>query len=136
MLTRILLCSALLAASCFADSNFITIAHVDDRPKTHVSKVWVASCLTLLAATSVDMASSWGRYEANPMLRSSDGRFGAKGVSMKLLFAGATLTPQYLLRHKQGSQKLFTIANFLQTGLYTGVAIRNYGVPRPPVATK
>lgn len=136
MLTRILLCSALLASSCFAESNFITIAHVEDKPKTHVSKLWVISCFTLIAATSADMASSWGRPEANSFLRSSDGRFGAKGVSMKMLIAGATLTPQLLMRNRPGTQRLFTIANFLQTGLYTGVAIRNYGVPDGPPAAK
>jgi hypothetical protein len=78
------------------------------------------------------MASSWGRYESNPLLRSSDGRFGAKGVSIKLLAAGVTLVPQICLRRHQHTQRLFTVINFAQAGLYTGAAIHNMGVPRRP----
>jgi len=83
------------------------------------------------------MASSWGRNEANPMLRSGDGRFGAKGASIKLAMAGAIIAPQlFVMKRAPGSQRLFTIANFLQAGLYTGVAIRNYGVHDSPAALK
>jgi len=125
-----LACFALLSVTCFAQSRHITIAHVEDTPPRHTSRLWVASCVALVAATSADMASSWGRNEANPILRSADGRFGARGVSIKLAMAGAMIAPQFfVMKRAPGSQRLFTIANFLQAGLYTGVAIRNYGVP-------
>jgi hypothetical protein len=136
MLLR-LACLTVLSAACFAQSHAITIAHVEDIPRRHTSRLWAASCMALIAATSVDMASSWGRNEANPMLRSGDGRFGAKGASIKLAMAGAMIAPQFLvMRRAPASQRLFTIANFLQAGLYTGVAIRNYGVPDAPAQEK
>jgi hypothetical protein len=132
MLLR-LTCLAALAVSCFAQLRSITIAHVDDMPRRHTSRLWTASCLALIAATSADMASSWGRNEANAMLRSGDGRFGPKGMSIKLAMAGGMIAPQYfVMKRAPGSQRLFTIANFLQAGLYTGVAVRNYRVQDGP----
>ena len=132
-----LACFTMLSVTCFAQSRHITIAHVDDAPRRHTSRLWVASCMALLAATSADMASSWGRNEANPMLRSGDGRFGARGASIKLAMAGAMIAPQFfVMRRAHGSQRLFTIANFVQAGLYTGVAVRNYGVQDSPPALK
>src|SRR5690348_2401299 len=123
---RRLACFVVLAVTCFAEPRPITIAHVEDAPRRHTSRLWVASCMALIAATSADMASSWGRNEANPMLRSGDGRFGARGASIKLAMAGAMIAPQFfVMRRAPGSQRLFTIANFAQAGLYTGVAIRN-----------
>jgi hypothetical protein len=136
MLLR-LACFALLSVTCFAQSGRITIAHVDDTPRRHPPRLWVASCIALVAATSADMASSWGRNEANPMLRSADGRFGARGASIKLAMTGAMIVPQYLvMKRAPGSQRVFTIANFLQAGVYTGVAVRNYGVPDVPPPLK
>lgn len=134
---RRLACFVVLSVTCFAEPRPITIAHVEDAPRRHTSRLWVASCIALLAATSADMASSWGRNEANPMLRSGDGRFGARGASIKLAMAGAMIAPQFfVMRRAPGSQRLFTIANFAQAGLYTGVAVRNYGVKDGPAAVK
>jgi hypothetical protein len=136
MLLR-LICFFILSVTCFAQSSHITIAHVEDTPRRHTSRLWVASCVALLAATSADMASSWGRNETNPMLRSGDGRFGTKGASIKLAMAGAMIAPQlFVMKRAPGSQRLFSIANFLQAGLYTGVAVRNYGVQDGPPAVK
>jgi hypothetical protein len=85
--------------------------------------------VALVAATSLDMSSSWGRNEANPILRSGNGQFGAKGATIKLAIAGAMIAPQFfVMKRVPGLQKAFTIANFVQAGLYTGVAVRNYGV--------
>lgn len=132
-------CLVMLGGCCFAQPFPASIARVEERPANHrVSRLWMASSIALIAATSADMASSWGRYEANPMLRSADGRFGARGVSIKLAITGAMIVPQmFIMRQSPGAQRLFTIANFAQAGLYTSVAIRNYGVkdgaaPRQP----
>jgi hypothetical protein len=103
--------------------------HGDDKP--HISKVWIASTIALLAATSLDAASSWGKYEGNPLLRSSSGTFGAQGVSLKFAIAGAMLTPQLLFRRNRRATKFFTITNFAQAGMFTGIAIHNFGIPQP-----
>jgi hypothetical protein len=130
-------CLAVFSAACFAQSRSITIAHVEDAPRRHTSRLWVASCIALIAGSSLDMSSSWGRSEANPLLRAGDGRFGAKGVSIKLAMAGAMIGPQYfVMKRAPGLQRVFTVANFLQAGLYTGVAVRNYGVRDAEPAAK
>lgn len=128
MLLRVA-CFAVLSAGCFAQSRSITIAHVEDAPPRQPSKLWIASCVALVAATSLDMSSSWGRNEANPILRSGDGHFGPKGATIKLAMAGAMIAPQFfVMKRAPRLQKAFAIANFVQAGLYTGVAVRNYGV--------
>jgi hypothetical protein len=106
-------------------------SYVAAESKPHISKMWIASSLFLLAATSLDASSSWGKYEANPFLRSGDGRFGARGFSIKLGITGAMLAPQLLLRKNRTATKIFTFTNFAQAGMYTGIAIHNFGVPEP-----
>jgi hypothetical protein len=109
-----------------------TIAIIEEKPQqTQTSKLWVASSVALIAGTSFDAASSWGKYEANPLLRSSDGRFGSKGLMIKSAVAGGSLVPQILLRKRRKMQRMFTIANFALAGWYTGVGIHNIGVPQP-----
>ena len=119
--------AAALPAQC--QTSQLTDAPVASTP--HVSKLWVASSMLLLAATSLDAASSWGKYEENPFLRSNDGRFGAKGVSIKLSLSGAMLLPQFLFRKNRTATKLFTLSNFAEAGVYAGIAARNFGIPRP-----
>lgn len=135
MVIRSLLCFVLAAAALCAQSqpselaSGLTSTPAESRP--HVSKLWIVSSLALLAATSLDAGSSWGKYEANPLLRSSDGRFGARGVSIKFAMAGAALAPQFLLHRNHTATRLFTVVNFAQAGMYSGIAIHNFGIPSP-----
>ncbi len=131
MFIRPLLCLVFAAFTLQAQSqpDWLLSPREDTRP--HVSKAWVASTVALLAATSLDAASSWGKYEGNPLLRSSNGTFGAQGVSLKFAIAGAMLAPQLLFRKNRRATKFFTITNFAQAGMFTGIAIRNFGIPQP-----
>jgi hypothetical protein len=149
MSKHILVCCCLLSGTCAAQTTEVvhpsiaiigsptqsvrpTIAIIEEKPKrTHTSKLWVISCVALIAATSFDAASSWGKYEGNPLLRSSDGRFGAKGLMIKSAVAGGSLAPQILLRKRRKMERVLTIANFVQAGWYMGVGIHNIGVPQP-----
>lgn len=131
MLIRPLLCLVLGVLTLQAQSQPASLLSLREDDKPHVSKVWIASTVALLAATSLDAASSWGKYEGNPLLRSSNGTFGAQGVSLKFAIAGAMLAPQLLFRKNHRATKFFTIANFAQAGMFTGVAIHNFGIPRP-----
>jgi hypothetical protein len=132
---RLIVCFCALSLVCGAQSIQPirpTIAVIkQDPPQTHTSKLWVASCLTLLAATSFDAASSMGKHVQTPLLRSADGSFGAKGISIKAAMTGGILIPQLFLHKKKGAERPFTVANFIQTGLYTGIAAHNLGVPQP-----
>ena len=149
MFKRIVLCLCLLSGICAAQSSEVarpsiaiigkpmqsvrpTIAVIEEKPqRTHTSRLWVVSCLALIAATSFDSASSWGKYEGNPLLRSSDGRFGAKGLMIKSAIGGGSLVPQILFHKHRKMERVFTIANFVQAGWYTGVGIHNIGIPQP-----
>ncbi len=122
------------AAALQGQSQTSQLTDIPATPTRHVSKLWITSSILLLAATSLDAASSWGKYEENPFLRSNDGRFGVKGVSIKLSLAGAMLVPQILFRRNHAATKLFTITNLAQTGMYGGIAARNFGIPRPSPA--
>lgn len=119
------------AAALQAQSQTSQLTDAPLESTAHTSKLWVASSILLLAATSLDAASSWGKYEENPFLRSTDGRFGIKGVSIKLSLAGVMLVPQLLFRKNRTATKLFTITNFAESGMYGGIAARNFGIPRP-----
>ena len=133
MLLRPVICLIFSIAVLRAQSQPSDLAFIaaESQAKPHISKMWIASSLILLAATSLDASSSWGKYEANPFLRSNDGRFGAKGFSIKFGIAGAMLAPQLLLRKNRTAVKIFTVTNFAQAGMYTGIAIHNFGIPQP-----
>jgi hypothetical protein len=90
--------------------------------------VWKISIATMLGATAWDAASSMGKQEANPLLRSSNGTFGGKGIAIKAGLAGLSLAPQIIFRDRKDLRKLFTIANFVNTGIFVGVATHNMGI--------
>ncbi len=97
---------------------------------------WKTSIAALAAATTVDAHSSWGRLEANPVLRGSDGRFRAKGIAIKGLILGGVAGAQYfLLKNNSKAEKYGAITNFALSGVLAGVAVSNYrrhtGIPRP-----
>jgi len=108
------------------------IAMVDDqRHDRFMHRLWIASMMAAAAGTSLDAATSWGKYEGNGFLASSDGRFGAKGVSIKAGLAMAVFMPQIALRRHKELRVPFTIGNFAQAALFGGVAAHNLGVRAP-----
>ncbi len=96
----------------------------DRRSKT----VWEVSMAAMVGASAFDAFSSMGKSESNPLLRSSDGNFGAKGIAIKAGLAGASLFPQYLLRNRKDLRKVFTVVNFIDAGIFTGVGVHNLGI--------
>lgn len=77
-----------------------------------------------LGATSLDMASSWGRPELNPLLRSADGRFGARGLTVKLAVFGGVELVKWRIARRHG--KFARVLSLAPAGAYTGVAVRNW----------
>jgi hypothetical protein len=93
--------------------------------------LWRASLVAVLASSTLDAHSSWGKREMNPLLAGADGRFGTRAVAIKSLITGAALGGQWLmLRHKPSMTKYAIIGNFGLAGIYTRVAIHNYGNSR------
>lgn len=74
---------------------------------------WRRSVLVLLAAQTADVASSYGAGEANPILRSSNGTFGRRGLTVKVGTVVGILLLQALVPKAQASR---------------AVRLTNYGV--------
>lgn len=108
----------------------VSMANVSDRDGKS-NKLWVGSIFALIGGSAADAATSWGKYESNPLLASSNGRFGARGLSFKMGLTGAAIVPQILLRKHQQSKTRFAVFNFVGAGAFTGIAIHNLGVAAP-----
>jgi len=93
--------------------------------------LWRASVGVLLGAAIADAHSSFGRPERNPLLRSPDGRFHARGFAIKSGVTGGAVAIQWLLvrRHRR-AEPAAAVANFTVGSILTGVAVRNHRLSR------
>jgi hypothetical protein len=122
-----LLISATLCLAQSFEANPERSTHGEDH-----HRLWVTSCIALVAASGLDAASSWNKSEMNPLLQSAGGRFGAKGVSIKFLITGAMIAPQFYFRHNRTAQKWFAFSNFAEAGVVSGIAVRNFRISADP----
>ncbi len=104
-----------------------TIASVREKNPDAGKKLWIASILALVAANAFDAASSFGRQEANPFLRGSNGQFSpARGFAIKSASTGGLLTLQFLLvRNRPEARRTASIINFVSAGAIAATAARN-----------
>ncbi len=109
-------------------NNYLTMEERHDRK---VNRIWVISMTAVAAATSFDAASSWGKLESNSLLASSDGRFGAKGLSIKAGVAAGVIIPEILFRKHKDLKTKFAIGNFAEAAVFTGAGIHNLGIAAP-----
>jgi hypothetical protein len=105
----------------------IAVIRVEE-PHHNTSKLWMISVAGLIGANAFDAASSWGKYESNPLLRSSGGQFGAKGLGLKAASIGGLIVPQLLFHKRHGLERTFSVLNFSLAGMYSGLAIHNLGI--------
>lgn len=100
-------------------------------------KQWILSALALVASNALDVHSSLGRDEMNPLLRSPNGTFNSRrAILIKSAATGGALLVQALLIKKNPDRKLykpFAITNAVVAGVTAGTAFRNYNVPPAPV---
>lgn len=89
--------------------------------------------ISVAAATTgvmLDVASSWGHYEAQPLYRSFNGRFQTKGAVIRIGMLGAALVAQKIARKRAPKNKFvrrtLTVLNFAVCGSGTGAAIHNW----------
>lgn len=85
-----------------------------------------ASQAAFIGVNIVDAHSSWGKPESNPSLGD---RFGWQSVAMKAAFTSGVI----LLEEKTPRKwrKRWIIVNYAATAALMGIAIHNYGVPKP-----
>jgi hypothetical protein len=89
------------------------------------------SRIALAAATAGDVATSYGKPEANPLLRGPGGNFGARGVSIKLGIVGAAfLVERVIVRRHPEIATPIAITNLAGAAMIGGVAARNARIPR------
>jgi formate hydrogenlyase subunit 3/multisubunit Na+/H+ antiporter MnhD subunit len=90
--------------------------------------LWKASLAAVVAASALDVHSSWGKQEGNPLLANHAGQFGTRAVALKGVITASALGMQwYMLRHKPEARSAATITNFAVAGAYGAVAAHNYG---------
>ena len=98
-------------------------------------KWWLLSCAALVAVNAMDVHSSRGLGEANPLLRDPSGRFAPqKATLLKGAITGGFLAFQYGLTRTQPQKnhyRAFTLANTVAAGGLGAVAARNYSLPGP-----
>ena len=88
---------------------------------------WKASLGALVAASVVDVHSSWGKPESNPLLANGTGHFGARAVVLKAAVAGLAVGVQWaMVKRNPRSARYLTISNAAMTAFYAGVAVHNY----------
>jgi hypothetical protein len=88
-----------------------------------------SSVIALTTANAIDIQSSWGGRELTPMLRSSDGRFGARGAGIKLGMLAGMLTTEYFVVRKHPKAELpFSSVNLAMAAMMSRIAANNYAI--------
>jgi hypothetical protein len=105
-------------------------ADLPNDSETAVSKrLWIASMMASIAATSFDAATSWGKVEGNTLLASRNGTFGPKGLTVKIGLETALVLPQLWLRKHKELRSAFTLGNFGEAAVFSGAAVHNLRIP-------
>jgi len=107
----------------------------EQRPARKWSKAWLASVGAVAAVNFLDIHSSRGHREANPLFRDRQGRFATgKAIMIKSAIAGGLVGTQWLWMkthpEKQYHQP-FTLINSVVAGGLGAVAIHNYSLAAP-----
>ena len=90
-------------------------------------KLWKISAAILGAVTIADVQSSIGRREMTPWLRSADGRFQGRGVSIKSAIVGGALLGQYfMMRNHPQAAGWAAGTNFAAAAATGAVVARNH----------
>jgi hypothetical protein len=93
--------------------------------------VWRVSQAMLAGADAADAASSWGKNEANPLVRSGH-TFSYGSLAIKLGAMSAGLAAQHYIVSKAPSKTpLFATTNLAAAAMLGIVAEHNMHVPRP-----
>src|SRR5271168_848369 len=90
---------------------------------------WKISLAPLFASQALDVSSSWGMRELNPVLAQPNGSFGAKSAVLKLGVVGALVGVEYIFARKSPrAARLFEKLNWTGAAVTSGLAIHNYAI--------
>ena len=93
-------------------------------------RLWWASVGAVVAASLLDVASSRGGVETNPLLRGQNGTFNTgRALLLKSIATGGVLGAEaWALRRSPGSGRTAAAVNFTVAGGVAGLAVRNWKV--------
>ena len=94
-------------------------------------RLWKVSLVSLAAANTLDVTSSWGKHELNTTLSNPAGRFGAQGALIKMGIQGGLFGVEYLITRGHPTKKLYrvlSVVNFGAAASFGAVAARNYRI--------
>jgi hypothetical protein len=97
----------------------------DTTIEKHQRRLWKWSMVALVACTAFDAATSLNNPEGNPVLRSSNGQFGYRGILLKSALASGTIAFEFHFSKKTRMYKPLAIFNFVQAGVFGGAAVYN-----------
>ena len=96
-------------------------------------KRWIASWIAVAVVNALDIHSSLGHGEANPLYRSPAGRFApGREILIKSAIAGGFFGFQLAVvrgHPEKDYYKTFALANTVAAGGLAGVAAHNYSLP-------
>jgi hypothetical protein len=89
-------------------------------------KLYRASIAAVAAASIADVSTSLGpgKGESNPLLASSNGRFGVRGIEIKSAIVAGSLIGGWIVTRRH-SPKPAAISNFGMAGVYGAIALHN-----------
>jgi len=91
------------------------------------SHKWNVSIGVFAGTQALDIASSRGGIEANPIL--GRGPFGARQVAIKGgLDLGIILVERWVIKRHTKADRPLTLANYVASGVTVGVATRNWTI--------
>jgi len=92
-------------------------------------RAWKFSLAPVIASQVLDVVSSYGMRELNPMLAGPDGRFGARGTGIKLGANAAILGIEYLIVRKHPrAARILSRVNWSVSIVTTGFAVHNFAI--------
>ena len=92
-------------------------------------RAWKFSLAPVIASQVLDVVSSYGMRELNPMLAGPDGRFGARGTGIKLGANAAILGIEYLIVRKHTrAARILSRVNWSVSIVTTGFAVHNFAI--------
>jgi hypothetical protein len=85
--------------------------------------------VAVAASQSLDIASSHGMRELNPLLAGPDGRFGAKATSIKVGTTAAVVGIEYLIVRKwPNAARVLAKLNWGSSALTSVFAVHNFAI--------
>jgi hypothetical protein len=92
-------------------------------------RMYLFSVAAFNAVNILDITSSYGKQELNPLLAGNNQRFDMSSAGKKLAMVGAIDASQiFALRRQPATRRRLAIANFVMSGILAGVVAHNYGI--------